>query len=70
MQNFCTTTVTRPASRCHLLNPCMEGSASEREMWPWAISISVLVIRCPTHTVLVLICLMSEKCEIKNNVCF
>jgi hypothetical protein len=23
----------------------------EREMWPWAISISVLVIRCPTHTI-------------------
>jgi hypothetical protein len=25
----------------------------EREMFPWAISINVLVIRCPTHIVLV-----------------
>jgi hypothetical protein len=24
-------------------------AASEREMCPWAISISILVIRCPTH---------------------
>jgi hypothetical protein len=28
-------------------------SAIEREMCPWAISINVLVIRCPTHIVLV-----------------
>jgi hypothetical protein len=29
---------------------------AEREMCPWAISISVLVIRCPTHIDLVLMC--------------
>jgi hypothetical protein len=28
----------------------------EREMCPWAISINVLVIRCPTHIILVDIC--------------
>jgi hypothetical protein len=28
----------------------------EREMCPWAISISVLVIRCPTHIDRVLMC--------------
>jgi hypothetical protein len=28
----------------------------EREMCPWAISINVLVIRCPTHIVLVDMC--------------
>jgi hypothetical protein len=25
------------------------SGASEREMCPWAISINILVIRCPTH---------------------
>jgi hypothetical protein len=28
----------------------------EREMCPWSISINVLVIRCPTHIVLVHMC--------------
>jgi hypothetical protein len=30
--------------------------ALEREMCPWVISINVLVIRCPTHIVLVDMC--------------
>jgi hypothetical protein len=33
-----------------------EKSLVEREMCPWAISINVLVIRCPTHIVLVDMC--------------
>jgi hypothetical protein len=37
---------------------------------PLAISISILVIRCPTHIEWVLMCQMSEKCVIKNKVCF
>jgi hypothetical protein len=32
------------------------GLITEREMCPWAISINVLVIRCPTHIVFVDMC--------------
>jgi hypothetical protein len=35
---------------------CVVFLNSEREMCPWAISINVLVIRCPTHIVLVHMC--------------
>jgi hypothetical protein len=38
----------------------------EREMCPWAISINVLVIRCPTHIVLVDMCLSAKEMQIKN----
>jgi hypothetical protein len=31
------------------LRATVDSDSSEREMCPWAISISVLVIRCPTH---------------------
>jgi hypothetical protein len=42
-------------SRCERLfvkndvNEVVATETSEREMCPWAISISILVIRCPTH---------------------
>jgi hypothetical protein len=38
----------------------------EREMCPWAISINVLVIRCPTHIILVKYVLSAKQMQIKN----
>jgi hypothetical protein len=43
--------ITLARSTC----PFAQGG-HEREMCPWAISINVLVIRCPTHIILVNIC--------------
>jgi hypothetical protein len=36
---------------------------SERKMCPWAISINVLVIRCPTHIILVNMCYVLKRCK-------
>jgi hypothetical protein len=42
----------------------------EREMCPWAISISILVVRCPNTLIEFLMCKMCEECKSKHKVCF
>jgi hypothetical protein len=57
-------------NKCHFLCPEGVSLMIEREMCPWAISISVLVIKCPTQMFWTLYVLNKQKMQIKDKVWF